>query len=98
MFGENRFRRTSLDEYEIWLDSWLQDCARLLKKTASVYICGDWRSASAIQRAGMRYFTLRNRITWNAKKDAVLAPIGKTRRKTFGISLFRWLRFQSRKR
>jgi len=67
-FGENRFRQTSLDEYESWLDSWLRDCARLLKKTASVYICGDWRSASAIQRVGMRYFTLRNRITWEREK------------------------------
>lgn len=67
-FGENRFRQTSLDEYEIWLDSWLKDCAGLLKKTASVYICGDWRSASAIQRVGMRYFTLRNRITWEREK------------------------------
>lgn len=68
IFGENRFRQTSLDEYEIWLDSWLKDCAGLLKKTASVYICGDWRSASAIQRVGMRYFTLRNRITWEREK------------------------------
>lgn len=67
-FGENRFRQTSLDEYEIWLDSWLRDCASLLKNTASVYICGDWRSAAAIQRVGMRYFTLRNRITWEREK------------------------------
>jgi site-specific DNA-methyltransferase (adenine-specific) len=67
-FGENRFRQTSLDGYEIWLDSWLKDCVRLLKKTASVYICGDWRSASSIQRVGMRYFTLRNRITWEREK------------------------------
>lgn len=67
-FGENSFRQTSLDEYEAWLDAWLRDCARVLKKTASVYICGDWRSASAIQRVGMKYFTLRNRITWEREK------------------------------
>jgi site-specific DNA-methyltransferase (adenine-specific) len=67
-FGENSFKQTSLDEYEIWLESWLQDCAKLLKPTASVYICGDWRSASAIQRVGMKYFTLRNRITWEREK------------------------------
>ncbi len=67
-FGENSFRQTSLDEYEIWLNSWLKNCARLLKPTASVYICGDWRSASAIQRVGMKYFTLRNRITWEREK------------------------------
>jgi len=67
-FGENSFKQTSLDEYEIWLESWLADCARVLKPTASVYICGDWRSASAIQRVGMKYFTLRNRITWEREK------------------------------
>ena len=67
-FGENSFRQTSLDEYEAWLESWLADCARALKNTASVYICGDWRSAAAIQRAGMKFFTLRNRITWEREK------------------------------
>lgn len=67
-FGVNSFRQTSLDEYEAWLESWLADCARTLKKTASVYICGDWRSASAIQRVGMKFFTLRNRITWEREK------------------------------
>lgn len=67
-FGENSFRQTSLDEYENWLESWLKISVRLLKQTASVYICGDWRSASAIQRVGMKYFRLRNRITWEREK------------------------------
>ena len=67
-FGENSFRETSLDEYETWLDSWLAKTVRLLKPTASVYICGDWRSSSAIQRVGMRYFKLQNRITWEREK------------------------------
>src|SRR5687767_12944323 len=51
-FGKEKFISTTSDEYEGWLDSWLQLCAPLLKSTASVYICGDWRSSSAIQRAG----------------------------------------------
>lgn len=67
-FGANSFKQTSLEEYEIWLDSWLKDCVRLLKETASVYICGDWRSSSAIERVGMRYFNLQNRITWEREK------------------------------
>ncbi|MDQ3132924.1 MAG: site-specific DNA-methyltransferase [Acidobacteriota bacterium] len=67
-FGENSFRQTSLEEYEIWLESWLKACVRLLKNTASIYICGDWRSASAIQRVGMKYFKLQNRITWEREK------------------------------
>ncbi len=67
-FGENTFKQTASDEYEYWLDSWLKDCVRLLKPTASVYICGDWRSSSAIERVGMKYFNLRNRITWEREK------------------------------
>jgi len=67
-FGENSFRQTSVEEYELWLDSWLAQTVRLLKPTASIYICGDWRSSSAIQRVGMKYFRLRNRITWEREK------------------------------
>jgi len=67
-FGTEKFKRTSLDEYEAWLRSWLRLCVPLLKRTASVYICGDWRSAAAIQHVGMKYFTLRNRITWEREK------------------------------
>ncbi len=67
-FGTEKFQQTSLDEYEIWLDAWLKQIVNLLKNTASVYICGDWRSASAIQRIGMKHFRLRNRITWEREK------------------------------
>ncbi len=67
-FGSEKFRRRSLDNYEGWLDSWLQDCVRLLKPTASIYICGDWRSSAAIQRVGLKYFKLQNRITWEREK------------------------------
>jgi len=67
-FGSNKFKKLSGDEYEKWLDSWLRLCVPLLKETASVYICGDWGSSAAIQNAGSRYFTLRNRITWEREK------------------------------
>ena len=67
-FGEAKFKQTSSDEYEAWLDSWLRLCVPLLKPTASIYICGDWRSAAAIQRAGSKHFILRNRITWEREK------------------------------
>lgn len=67
-FGGNSFQQTSLEEYESWLDSWLKFTLPLLKPAASVYLCGDWRSSAAIQRAGSRYFKLRNRITWEREK------------------------------
>ncbi|HVQ56238.1 MAG TPA: DNA methyltransferase [Pyrinomonadaceae bacterium] len=67
-FGKERFAQTSSDEYEQWLDSWISLCVPLLKKTASIYICGDWRSSAAIERVGTRYFDLQNRITWEREK------------------------------
>ncbi len=67
-FGTEKFKSKSPDAYEDWLDSWLGLCVQLLKPTASIYICGDWRSSSAIQRVGSKYFKLKNRITWEREK------------------------------
>lgn len=67
-FGIESFRELSSDEYETWLDSWISLCVPLLKPSASIYICGDWRSSSAIQRVGSKYFKLQNRITWEREK------------------------------
>ena len=67
-FGAESFRGRSNGDYEDWLDSWARLCVPLLKRTASVYICGDWRSGAAIQNVASRYFKLRNRITWEREK------------------------------
>ncbi|MEP6789242.1 MAG: site-specific DNA-methyltransferase, partial [Acidobacteriota bacterium] len=67
-FGKETFSVLTSDKYEIWLESWLSLCIPLLKPTASVYICGDWRSSTAIQRVGSKHFKLQNRITWEREK------------------------------
>lgn len=67
-FNRRNFSRMPLDEYEAWLDSWLGPLVSTLKPTASVYICGDWQSAAAIQRIAQNYFVVRNRITWEREK------------------------------
>lgn len=67
-FGREKFSRSGDEAYEAWLDSWLSLCVPLMKPTASVYICGDWRSSAAIQRVGSKHFKLRNRITWEREK------------------------------
>jgi site-specific DNA-methyltransferase (adenine-specific) len=67
-FNDRKFRKTSIDEYAEWLDSWLAKTIRVLKPTASVYICGDWRCATAIHRIGEKYFIPQNRITWEREK------------------------------
>lgn len=67
-FNNRQIKKTSLDQYTEWLDSWLAKTVRLLKPTASVYICGDWESSAAIHRVGEKYFIPRNRITWEREK------------------------------
>lgn len=67
-FNQRQVKRRSLAEYESWLDSWLSRLIRLLKPTASVYICGEWESSLAIYRVACRYFHVRNRITWEREK------------------------------
>ena len=67
-FNDRRFRKTTVDQYAEWLDSWISQTVRLLKPTASIYICGDWESSAAIHRVGEKYFIPRNRITWEREK------------------------------
>lgn len=67
-FNSRRFKQSSSDDYAEWLDSWLAQTVRILKPTASVYICGDWRSSAAIHRVGEKYFVTQNRITWEREK------------------------------
>lgn len=67
-FNGRPFSQMSLSEYEQWLESWLEKLVRVLKPTASVYICGDWRSSAAIHRVAERLFVVRNRITWEREK------------------------------
>jgi site-specific DNA-methyltransferase (adenine-specific) len=67
-YNQRAFNKIALTEYESWLESWISKLPRLLKETASVYICGDWSSSTAINRVLSKYFKIRNRITWEREK------------------------------
>jgi site-specific DNA-methyltransferase (adenine-specific) len=67
-FNQQSFAQLPLAEYKRWIESWLGKLVRVLKPTASVYICGDWRSCAAIHRVAERLFIVRNRITWEREK------------------------------
>lgn len=40
----------------------------ILKPTASIYFCGDWRSSAVIYRVLSAHTIVRNRITWEREK------------------------------
>jgi len=67
-FNKVSFREMDQFEYIKWLDSWISKITRLLKKNASIYICGDWKSSAAIFVTGSIYFEVKNRITWEREK------------------------------
>jgi len=67
-FNSRSFKQVSVNQYMDWMESWLKKLVRLLKPTASIYICGDWRSSSAIHLLCEKYFIVRNRITFEREK------------------------------
>lgn len=67
-FNERSFKEMNQESYEAWLDSWIKKIDRLLKPNAAIYICGDWKSSSAIFNVARKYFVPQNRITWEREK------------------------------
>ncbi|HEY9845845.1 MAG TPA: site-specific DNA-methyltransferase [Candidatus Caenarcaniphilales bacterium] len=67
-FNQQQVKLRSQAEYERWVDAWLSQLIHVLKPTASIYICGDWRSSLALYKVASQYFKVRNRITWEREK------------------------------
>jgi len=67
-FNTHSFKQVSVNQYMDWMESWLKKLIKLLKPTASIYICGDWRSSAAIHLLCEKYFIVRNRITFEREK------------------------------
>jgi site-specific DNA-methyltransferase (adenine-specific) len=67
-FNGRRFAKQPAGEYQKQLDAWLSPIMRTLKRTASVYICSDWRSSADVQMFAQQHLKIRNRITWEREK------------------------------
>jgi len=67
-FNGMKFSARSQEEYEHYLDSWLPSVCKKLKPTGSLYLCGDWKCTSSLQRALEKNLTIINRITWQREK------------------------------
>ncbi len=68
LFGGSTFKKKSTAEYAKWLHSWLSLVVPLLKPSASVYVCSEWKSSGTLQYALEEYFHVQNRITWEREK------------------------------
>lgn len=67
-FNGRCFAKQPADEYRRQLDAWLLPILHTLKRTASVYICSDWRASAQVQMFAEEHLTIRNRITWEREK------------------------------
>ena len=67
-FGEAKFVEKSSEEYEDYLRSWFVPLCDKLAPNGSLYMCGDWRCSSSMQRVIEERLTILNRITWQREK------------------------------
>lgn len=68
VFGSQSFKKMGNQTYEEWLESWIVETKRVLKPTASLYVCGDWVSSSPLFNVLSKHFNVLNRITWEREK------------------------------
>ena len=67
-FNGFSFNQMSSEKYDDYLDSWLGLVCKKLKADGSLYLCGDWKCTSSLQRALEKNLTVMNRITWQREK------------------------------
>ena len=62
------FKSSDNQSYLDYLRSWFPQVVSLLKDSGSLYLCGDWKSTSALQQVMEENLTVVNRITWQREK------------------------------
>jgi len=67
-FDDKMFKKMNHDEYVEYVESWFCMLRPMLKETASIYVCCDWKSSPAIFEVLNKYCVVRNRITWQREK------------------------------
>ncbi len=67
-FHGKKYHHTTDEMYMEYTDQWVRKVLPLLKPAASIYVCCDWQSGSAIESVLKRYFIIQNRITWQREK------------------------------
>ncbi len=67
-FGDKKFMVVSPQQYEEYLRSWFSLLCDKLAPDGTLYMCGDWRCSSSMQRVIEERLTILNRITWQREK------------------------------
>lgn len=67
-FNGMKFASRSQENYDEYLSEWFPQVCKKLKSNGSLYMCGDWKCTSSLQRAIEKELTVLNRITWQREK------------------------------
>lgn len=67
-FNGNKFSSMTSDAYEDYLRSWFYRVCDKLAPNGTLYMCGDWKCSSSMQRVIEERLTIINRITWQREK------------------------------
>ena len=67
-FHGRRFAAMKNGDYEEYLRGWFHRLCDKLRPDGSLYMCGDWRCSSSMQRVIEERLTILNRITWQREK------------------------------
>lgn len=68
VFNGNRFSAMNSQDYENYLRSWFHKVCDKMKDNGSLYMCGDWKCTSSMQRVIEERLTIINRISWQREK------------------------------
>ena len=67
-YNGHRFKEKDKVDYQEWFHRALMLLTPILKQTATVYVCSDWKTSTLIAPVLEKSFHVRNRITWEREK------------------------------
>ncbi|MCX7728631.1 MAG: site-specific DNA-methyltransferase [Bacteroidia bacterium] len=67
-YQSHTFKEMTSAEYEKWFEAWFVPLLKILKPTASVYVCCDWKTSVSVYKIISQHLKIKNRITWEREK------------------------------
>ena len=67
-YNGNRFRKLDKTSYMAWFERVIELLVPMMKPTATLYVCSDWKTSALILPVLEERFLVQNRITWEREK------------------------------
>ena len=67
-YNGNYFRKLDNDSYTSWFEKVIRLLTPMMKPSATLYVCSDWKTSTLVLPILEERFFVRNRITWEREK------------------------------